>query len=90
MRQRLSNGEKAKIKLQSLDGMWFPCQNKAIVRRCLRGRRFMNTMIHELIHAECDELKEKKVRRIARTVARTLWKAFGKKKWSKRLGVKRV
>jgi hypothetical protein len=90
MKHRLGSGRKIKVTRQSLDGIWLPCNGEAVVRRCLRNRRLLNTVIHEVLHAECKKLRERKVRRIARSLARMLWRAFGKKRWAKLLGVKRV
>jgi hypothetical protein len=72
-----------------LDGIWLPTLKEAIVRRKLRGRHLLDTMIHEVLHAELPKVRERKIRKAASSVARMLWKAFGKRRWASKLGVKR-
>jgi hypothetical protein len=86
---RLEKRKTVQLLAQDLDGIWLPDNKEIIVRRSLRGRRLLESIIHETIHTEI-KLRHRKINRVSKAISRLLWKAMGKRGWAKRLGVKRV
>jgi len=72
LRHTLSNGRRVRIVCEEIDGLWEPMRGMISYRSTLRGLALLDTLIHELLHAELPELSEPKVRRSARSIARLI------------------
>lgn len=70
MRFTLSNGRRVTIVAEELDGIWLPDRDQISVRASLRGRAMLETLIHELLHAEIHQLNEATVDRTAKSITR--------------------
>jgi hypothetical protein len=76
MRHRLSNGQRITIVCEELDGIWLPDRKQISVRASLKGRAMLETLVHELMHAELGDLSEARVARTARSIARLIWTVY--------------
>lgn len=70
MRFTLSNGKRVTIVAEELDGIWLPDRLQISVRASLRGKPTLETLIHELLHAELHQLPERDVFRVAKSITR--------------------
>jgi len=70
MRLTLSNGRRVTIVAEELDGIWLPDRLQISVRASLSGKAMLETLIHELLHAELHQLNEAEVDRTAKSIAR--------------------
>lgn len=70
MRFTLSNGKRVTIVAEELDGIWLPDCLQISVRASLRGKPMLETLIHELLHAELHQLPERDVFRVAKSITR--------------------
>jgi hypothetical protein len=73
MRFTLSSGRRIRIVAEELDGLWEDDRGQISFRSSLKGRALIETLIHELLHAELPKLSEYRVRKTARAVARLMW-----------------
>lgn len=72
MTHRLSSGKYARLLRRRMVGMW---DGKDMwVDPTLRRRDELKVAVHECLHAEYPDMKEKHVTRVADSVARLLWK----------------
>ncbi len=78
MRHRLSNGQRITIVCEELDGIWLPDRNQISVRASLKGRAMLETLVHELLHAELRDVSEERVNRTAKSIARLIWTVRGR------------
>jgi hypothetical protein len=70
LRHTLSNGRRVRIVGEEIDGLWEPMRGLISYRSTLRGLALLDTLIHEVMHAELPELSEQKVGKTARSIAR--------------------
>ena len=70
LRHTLSNGRRVRIVGEELDGQWEPMRGLISYRSSLRGLALLETIIHEVMHAELPDLSEQKVTKTARSLAR--------------------
>jgi hypothetical protein len=75
MTHRLGSGKKVRIEFGSIIGLWDEAE-KVITDESLKGCEFLETFLHEILHAECPRLSEKDVDRTANSQARALWAIF--------------
>ena len=73
MRIKLSNGKKVKVLFEHLYGLYEPAYKELTIDPT-RNRDELDTAIHEMLHAERPEMREKTVTKTASSIARLLWK----------------
>jgi DNA-binding Xre family transcriptional regulator len=90
MKHRLGrSGKLWRIRSQSLAGICIWRSRELIAAKDQRGRELLDTLVHELLHAELPGLKHGKVRRVAESITRMIWKMRKHRRWRQRLGLKR-
>jgi hypothetical protein len=55
-------------------GVFWPHRNLVEIDPRQSSKEYLNTLVHELLHAACPEMTEEGVIRVANLVARHLWK----------------
>jgi hypothetical protein len=73
MRHTLSDGRRIQIEYGRIQGLWEADERVITIDRELGGRGFVETLLHEILHAECPRLTEDQVQRTAESQARALW-----------------
>ncbi len=79
-RHTLSNGKTIKIQVAKLDGLYEQDAGLITIDKRLRGREALETLLHELLHAELPSLSEKQVTNTARSQARAVWGIYERKR----------
>jgi hypothetical protein len=76
MRHRLSNGKLWKIELIELKGLCDYDDRTITIGKHCSSEDLVDTVIHELLHAEYPKMKHKRLKRVAGSLARGLCKVL--------------
>jgi hypothetical protein len=72
VRHTLSSGRRITIEVARIDGLWEPERGIISIDERLVGVDLIDTLVHELLHAELPTLTEKDVDRTANSIARLI------------------
>ena len=78
MKHKLGNGTIIKIEVATLNGLYESESKLITIDKRLRGREALETLLHELLHAELPKLTEDQVMRTARSQATAVWSVLRK------------
>jgi hypothetical protein len=83
------SGKTWRIKDDALAGVCLFVNREIAIYDRLKGRELLDTLVHELLHAELPGLSHRKVRRVAASVTRMIWKMRKHRRWRRRLGLRK-
>lgn len=76
----LSNGKKIKIQYETIYGVWDDTTNTVSIDPAQTEQEELDTLIHEVLHAEVPNWDEQQIGCIADSISQLLWKAGYRKK----------
>jgi hypothetical protein len=83
------SGKTWRISADSLAGICIYEDRELSILKRLKGRELLDTLVHELLHAELPGLSHRKVKRVAKSITRMIWSMRKRRRWRRRLGLKR-